>query len=39
VNYVLPLMLLVVAVGLSWPLGKYLAWAMHPVGYGHMRDA
>lgn len=38
-NYVLPLMLLVVAIGLSWPLGEYLAWAMQPRDYGHARDA
>ena len=30
---------LVVAIGLSWPLGKYLAWAMHPDDYGHTRAA
>ncbi len=36
--YALPFFLLALAVGLSWPLGKYLAWAMHPGDYGRVRD-
>ena len=29
-TYVLPLLLLVAAVSLSWPLGRYMTWAMDP---------
>jgi K+-transporting ATPase ATPase A chain len=31
--------LLVVAIGLSWPLGVYLRWAMDPQSSGRMRQA
>lgn len=30
-NFALPLLLLVASVTLSWPLGKYMAWAMDPL--------
>lgn len=30
-NFALPLLLLVASVTLSWPLGKYMAWAMDPI--------
>ncbi|MEO8498443.1 MAG: potassium-transporting ATPase subunit KdpA, partial [Planctomycetota bacterium] len=38
-SYTLPVFLLIVAIGLSWPLGKYLAWAMHPKDVGNARGA
>jgi K+-transporting ATPase ATPase A chain len=33
-DFVLPLLLLVVAVALSWPLGWYMAWALGPGHHG-----
>ncbi|MCU0962713.1 MAG: potassium-transporting ATPase subunit KdpA [Pirellulaceae bacterium] len=36
-RYVPPLLLLLLALGLSWPLGKYLTWAMQPAELGRVR--
>lgn len=38
-SYLLPVFLLLTAIGLSWPLGKYLTWAMEPKCLGALRLA